>query len=62
VPLRAPAGLLDRAHNLMTRDEVRLWMRQFAIDDMQIGAANAACLHPNKHLSLARFRHRLACT
>jgi len=43
------ADHVDPTDNLVTGDDRRLWIGQFTVEDVQVGAANAACehLHPD---------------
>jgi hypothetical protein len=40
----------DLTYDLMTRNQGLVKLRKFAFDDMQIGSADAAGPHPQKHL------------
>ena len=51
----AVAGRLDPADDLVAGDDRQLRVRQFAVDDMQIGAADAAGLDPHADLPRARL-------
>jgi hypothetical protein len=56
----ADAGT-DRSHpadNLVARHDRQLRIRQFAVDQVQIGAANAAGRNLNQDLTLARLGNR----
>jgi hypothetical protein len=44
------AHRFDTADNLVPRHDRQLGMRQFAVDDVQIGAADAAGFDPNPNL------------
>ena len=48
---------VDAADNLMSRDNGQLGVGQFAVDDVQVGAADAASLDP--HANLARSGRRV---
>src|SRR5262245_61507178 len=52
----AVADDLHRADNLMARDDWHVRRRQLAVDDVEVGAADAA--GPNADENLARQRHR----
>ena len=49
------ANLLDAANNFMPGNERQFWFRQFAIDDMEIGPANAAGGNTHQQLSGIRL-------
>jgi hypothetical protein len=53
-PFDTGPNRIDSADDLMARDNRQLWVRQLAIDDMQIRAADAAGGH--LHSNLARPR------
>jgi hypothetical protein len=40
---------------LVTENERKLWIGQFAIDNVKIGPANGASAHTNEQLSTSRF-------
>src|SRR5205823_2433477 len=52
------ADLFDAADDLVAENQREFGIRQFAIDDVKIGPANAARANANKKLSPARFRFR----
>ena len=52
----AIAGRVDAADNLVSRHDRQFRIGQFAVDDMQIGAADAAGLDPNANLARTRRR------
>src|SRR3984885_12521858 len=54
----ALADRVNAADNLMSRQNGKLWIRQFAVDDGEIGAADAASL--DAHANLARSGRRLS--
>jgi hypothetical protein len=49
--LDAGADRIDPAYDLVARDNRHYRIRQFAIDDMQVGAADAAGGDPNPYLA-----------
>ena len=51
----AGADRLDSADDLVSRHDRRLGVRQFAVDDMQIGAADAAGLDPQPRFARPRL-------
>ncbi len=55
--LDSGADLSDPADNLVTDDERQLRVWQFAIDDVQIRAANRARRHAHEQLARASTRH-----
>src|SRR5205823_12294037 len=57
-PSDTVADHIDAADNFVTRHEWELGIWQFAIDDMQVGAAHAARRDANSHLSISRPRIR----
>ena len=40
----------DVADDFMARDQRQVRLRQFAVDDVQVGAAHAAGVDPHQHL------------
>jgi hypothetical protein len=50
--LDAGADRIDSAYDLVARDNRHYRIRQFAIDDMQVGAADAAGGDPKPYLTL----------
>ncbi len=54
----AGTELLDHADDLVPWNDGRLARRQFAFDDVQVGAANAAEAHADENLAIRRLRHR----
>src|SRR5712672_3014793 len=55
-PARILPSFLDNAHDLMSRNHRRFARRQFAFNNMQIRAANAAAAHAYQNLTGGRFR------
>ena len=55
-PFTFDTDLSDLADNFMAEDERQFRIRQFAIDDMEIGAADRARRHPHEHLTGGRVR------
>ena len=53
-----PAAVLGLADDLVARDERQLRPVELAVDDVQVGAADAARAHAQQHLSIARNGHR----
>ena len=49
--LDAGADRIDPANDLMARDNRNVRVGQFAVDDMQVGAADAAGTHLNPYLA-----------
>jgi hypothetical protein len=49
---------VDGADDLMSEDERELRLRELAVDDVQIGAADGARLHANPKLAGCRFGAR----
>ena len=47
----------DAANNLVTRDDGGSMWRQFAVDDMQVGPADAAREDANQHLAWPGLRN-----
>jgi hypothetical protein len=52
------AEFLDHADNLVPWNDGRLARRQFTLDDVQVGAANAAVADADENLAISRLRHR----
>ena len=52
----AIAAALDDADDFVSGNERKLWLRQVAVDDMQIGPADGTGLDPHKDLARARKR------
>src|SRR5262245_17707585 len=52
--LNAHSESVDRADDLVARNERQLWIDEVAIDDMEIGPAHGAGIHPQPHLAWAR--------
>jgi hypothetical protein len=53
---RALADFFDHSYDLVPRDYRRLFGRQFALDHVQIGAANTAHLHAYENFAFAGLR------
>ena len=51
--VHAGAALDDDADDLVTGDQRQRGIRQFAVDDVQIGAAHAAGMHAQQDLAAA---------
>ena len=45
----------DRSHNLVAGNQRRFFRRKFALNYVQVGAANATQFHAHEHFSKARF-------
>jgi hypothetical protein len=52
------AKLDHPSDNLMPQNERLFGIRQLTIYNVQVGTANAAGFHPQKHFSLFGLRHR----
>jgi hypothetical protein len=52
------AERLDDADDLVSDYAWKGWVRQFAIHDVQVGAADAACVHAQQHFAGRGPRHR----
>ena len=53
--LNAGADRIDPANDLMARNNRNVRVGQFAVDDMQVGAADAACGHLDANLARPWF-------
>ena len=54
-PSDAAADGVDPADDFVAGHDGEFWIRQFAVDDMEVGAANPAGGDPNPHLAIGRL-------
>jgi len=47
--------LIDKANDFVTGNYWQLWVRQFAVDDVEVGPANSTASHPDPYFPRGWF-------